>query len=806
MTKKTLLFLLLIFAAGSLFGNGFILVKDHKPQAVIQLSAGQKKSAGKLVEFFNEELKRCLKTSLPVAAKPPKGKNVIQIELEKRPLQKEDAFSITFPGKNVMKITATKTSLAFAFNHILQKELGIRYLFPAPRKGFYGKDINHYPAQKSFSIPRKAFSDKAVVNLNRSSDWRIINFARNWNGKYILNGVHMVSIDVFPVYKYAPNQSWPREILPTLNGKKFVPPKPKEKLSSNKYLAVKGYDTHWQLCWSHPATTKIAIENILESLKKNPNKTHINMDVNDNGGYCQCAACRKAVNGKLTVNRLPDYSLIYWKWVNDVAREVSKKYPNVIFYGIAYREVITPPPFKLHKNVLPRLCIELPVIIDKKYAKEKWDLIGKWSKVASQLDLYDYMHGIDFFLIPRIYFRSHSRILRKMILEYKLRAAYFESRGVVPFQGPQQELMVRLLWDPKMDVEKFLRDWCEKCVGKKAAPYLMEYYKEWEKYWTGENIKKTPWYESAKNVYMQLGELATHTYALKKGDMAKFESLMKKVVANAGTPEEKRRAQVLMSLFLYSKDASIAFFSEIFPPDGNIKNIEMAKEVLRALPESMKALDRLEKSPWKVFRRGDIKALRGGVYSSIGKLVPFLKDKEVRKQVEKLSKDPAIPFVLRAQMKIWLGAKATNLIPNGSWEKASPLPPPLWGSNQGRRSTKFASEGKYSYETKNGFYQFRPKVQVGKSYLFLCDVFIPKGSGEGRFSIRLGMAAKHPISWQGNMNNVLKGGSWETFSILQSVGDKRAESLNIQLYFQKFENHERVYFDNVRLYDLEELK
>ena len=150
----------------------FILVKDGKPEAVIVRNAGASKLLDKHIQFFNTELKRCTKTVLPVVKTAGNDRNKIVFKLSKQPILKEDAFTIDFPDARTLRITGTETSVRWAFNHLLENDLGIRWLLP-PLKGFYGPEINHYPQLKTAKVKAETFSDRPGVPVSRRPDWRI---------------------------------------------------------------------------------------------------------------------------------------------------------------------------------------------------------------------------------------------------------------------------------------------------------------------------------------------------------------------------------------------------------------------------------------------------------------------------------------------------------------------------------------------------------------------------------------------------------------------------------------------------------
>ena len=804
----TICFLIAAILFVNVHAADFYLVKAKKPCAVLVKPANAGKGWDSTVKFFNEELKRCTGTELKIVSSVPKNGNYILFDLQKKPLDKEDAYRIDFPGNRSMKITASPVSVRWAFNHILEEELGVFYFMP-PWKGRYGMEINHYPALNDAKVKQKSFADAPVLPFNRLGSHKGGAMSINWNAKTAFMGTHMMMIDVFPAFKYAPNYSWPQEIMPILgNGKKHVMPKVKMPLPQNVFHARRPFSSLWQPCFSNPATTRIAVENILEILAKNPDKKSINIDVNDMGGHCQCKACLKAVGGKANSIRYPDYSDLYWKWVNNVAEKVCEKYPNVYFSALAYCHVYDPPSFKLHKNVLPKICIETIVLADKKEAPRRWKALKGWKEKAYKLDLYDYLYGPDYFLIPRIYFHTHSKILKTLIKDYNLRSAYVSSDARTVTQGPMQQLFLKLMWNPAMDVDKFLDRWYELAVGKKAAPSLKKYFEFLEKYWTGEDITKTMWYKSVSNAYMSLGERNTHTFALKKGDLAYLKSLMDQVVKDAETPEQKKRAAILMESFTYTYWACKAAFSEYFPPNGEFRTREEVLDLLRNCKEGFTAIDKFSNHIYTKQVAGDKgRNLLPATVGSFSRILKFVKDPQIRKEMEKLSRDKVVPAILRAQFKIALGAKAKNYFKNGSFETL-PLPGKWAG---GRVDSKHASDGKKAIRINNGYCQYIvPDIPPNRSYLLLFDVYAEKPSAEGRLSFKLGYEDNGKVhAWKTNKGLVITPGTWTTYSAVNKLPEIKPGTqlkIRIPIWFTKFEKNEPVWFDNVRLYCLDEIQ
>ena len=790
--------ILLILCIGcSSFHSDFVLVKDGNAEVEI-IENSQAAEAQKIL--VSEAAKCGVKLDLTSSEK---GGNRIVFEVEDRPIETEDAFTIDFPDSRTMKIRCSPVSARWAVNHLLETAFGVRWFFPH-NPAFGNDEANDYPSAVHVAVKRKKYIQKPYsFYLHRSIDWRDLRFAANWGAKYPFMAGHFMPVDVFPVWKYAPDQSWPKEVMPVLKGKRYIPPKPKTlPLPQNPYLAKIGYDAEWNPCFTDPRTAEIAIENILEILEKDPKKRDISMGVNDNGGMCECEKCRNAVGGKRNSGGYADYSEPYWKWVNTVAETVSKKHPDVWFVCLAYREVMDPPFFKLHPKVIVRPCFEIYAMREPTVRERRLKIMKKWSACCPNILFYDYYSGLGAFLFPRIHFRHQASVLKEFYEKYNLRGLFQEAAFSHAFEGPKFYQMYRLMRDIGTDPEDPVAEWCRNAVGEEAAPVLRKYYQFWEDYWMGEDIRKTAWYiNSVNNIYMQLGERSSHTFALKRGDMRKLRALMTEVVEKAENPQQKRRANILMKYFEYAEDAAQALFSELIPPEGRLRSAEDAAELLRQVPAAVKAEERFRNHPFNTQKHN----LTSSMMMNIGLIQPFIREPSVRDELAKLEKEEKLPAVLRAQIKIWLGADVTNRIENGSFEQEKLPIEPLWSETlHGSRDTKYASDGIYAFKTRNGYYLTCPKIEQGKTYMLVSDLFIEQGSSEGRFSYRLdpslGRTSKHVIQQE----FVLTGGRWNTCSAVISHPGP-VDNLKIMFFFQKFESDEPVWIDNIRFYCLDDL-
>ena len=781
----------------------FVLVKNGKSEVSLVKNA----RIGNEQKHFVREMGKC-GIDLPLAdrSKLLNGKKIV-FEIKELPIEKEDAFTIDFPDEKTMRIVCTPVSARWAVNHIMEKVFKVRYLFPHVAE--YGAgDVNEYPKAVNVSVKAEKFESKPhSFFLHRTLDWHCREFMANFGSKSTIVGTHFITVDVFPVWKYAPDQSWPREILPVLRGRKYIPPKPaKLPLSSNPYLAKRGYDVFWNPCFTNPATTEIAIRDIMETLKKNPGKREIYMGLNDNGGMCTCPNCRKAVAGKRNSNNFADWSVPYWTWVHKVAEAVSPHYPNVWFAASSYREAMDPPPFKLHPKVVVKICFEIYGMRNPETAAKRHDLMKKWSESCRNLIFYDYCYGTQAYLLPRPTFRHHNRILKEFYRKYHVVGLSQETSVTTPFEGPKHYHLFRLMQDINTDPDQAVREWCVAAVGEKASKPLRQYYAFWDNYWMGDDITKTLWFSTNKNIYLQLGERSTHTFALKEGDMAYCRKLLEQTVALAQTPSQKRRARILLQYFELSELAAQALFSEVISPEGKLKTVNDAVKLLRQVPRALAALDKLAKHPLKKYFAQDLK---GNMFSNLGLVMPYIKETAVRRELEKLASDPKLDRLLRCQIRIWLGAKAQNLVRNGSFESADSLPT-AWGGGkqQSRRNHDYAHTGKYSLGRKGHIsVEYGFPAQPGKTYLAIFSAFTPEGSAEGRLNYMLTpRRGKRNADHIRYLNITLPGGKWQTYVGSFTVRQRgNPDNFLLNIWTDKFEKDELILIDDVQVYCLDDL-
>lgn len=796
----------------SLFCGGadFQIYKDGKPEAVIVCLQPKHHFASIWAKDLSRFSGYCTGTPLPIRKEGEPGKNIIQLNFREQKFE-DDSFTIDFPDARTMRISGTRNSVKCGIVWLLEKYFNVRFLmqFPPDKKRIagYEADLEYdCPHAENVSVPMETVTQSPSVNL-----WRRINKNYHWYTRNLgIYGGHGISYFAFPIGKYGPDNSWPKEILPVHGKKKLVMPK-WDKKKKNPYLPFR---YGWQPCWSNPAAVTIAVENIREGLKKYPvhplhgKRQAVELSVNDNGGCCECADCLRAVNGRRNMLGHPDYSELYWTWIRNVALELKKSHPDLYIVAYAYREVFNPPGFKLPSNVLPQICREILIGSREPAEKAKIENFLKiWSEKAENLLLYDYLDSISLdsyvFMLPRVHMRSYADMF-KLAFRCKVRGVYLEACNDIPMSGPTIYLISRLYWDINADLEAHFQDWCERAVGKKAAPFLMEYYREWERYWYRPEIRKTAWGLSCKGTYMPLNESGTYAYPVTEKDIARFDSLMEKVVANAETPLQKRRARLFSRLWGLSRKSLTCIYAVYLQPDGSVATPEDAVKLLRSIPDAVKARKELQEDPFVSRKWNDI--ISAGICNFRG-ISAHLGDERVRTALKEVLKSKELPLLLKATLEIMSGVKYENQLANGSFENPKDF---SWRARKtGTLDSTHVSEGKKAYKAVNGAVYFTCNAEYGKSYLIMVDVYSGTTGGEGRLEF-----ITNPRSGKGRYNtqynafkNIRLNKGWQTISNTVHVSGSRnflpADSVYMYLGADFFEPDEPLWIDNVRIYKLD---
>jgi hypothetical protein len=237
---------------------------------------------------------------------------------------------------------------------------------------------------------------------------------------------------------------------------------------------------HSQLCLTNPELLRESVKNVLEWIRAHPEARIVSVSQNDWTGWCECDNCRRVEQEEGGVHSGP-----ILRFVNAVAAEVEKKYPDKLIDTLAYWYTEDPPTkVRPRPNVRIRLC---PIGACESHPYEKCPRnayfmrnLRNWSKITNQLYIWHYNTNFAHYLLPFPDFDELAADIpmykRHGVVGLFLEGAYATGGG-----GENAELrsyvMARQLWDTRTNVDQEVNEFLEAVYGKAAK--AMRTYHDW---------------------------------------------------------------------------------------------------------------------------------------------------------------------------------------------------------------------------------------------------------------------------------------------------------------------------------------
>lgn len=276
----------------------------------------------------------------------------------------------------------------------------------------------------------------------------------------------------------------------------LVPPGEYFKEHPEYYAEVNGERMPTQLCLSNPDVLKIATDKVFSWIKENPSCKVFSVAQNDNSinmeKFCSCENCRKTD----IYEESPAGSVIHF--VNKIAREVKKEYPEVLIHTFAYQYTRKAPKYvKPEENVIVRLCdiecdfskpFEILVNENNAEAIDFINNINEWTKISDRVYIWDYCVNFANYLLPfpNMYSMAENiRLYKKRGVRGVLQQGNFSYGGGASLDDLKSYVIAKLLWNAEEDTEKLIEEFTD-CVYGKGGVYIKKYIdliaKEFSKY------------------------------------------------------------------------------------------------------------------------------------------------------------------------------------------------------------------------------------------------------------------------------------------------------------------------------------
>lgn len=250
-----------------------------------------------------------------------------------------------------------------------------------------------------------------------------------------------------------------------------------------------------QLCLSNPEVLRICTERMLERIRRDPTAKLYSLSQNDWYGYCTCAECRALDEREGT----PAASMIHF--VNQVAAEIEKEFPDAWIETLAYQYTRTPPKtIRPRHNVVPRLCTiecDFSLPLDRSPHPQNIRFVEEiqgWSAVTDKLYIWDYTTNFAHYLGPHPNFASLQGNVQ-FFRDHRV-VGLFEQGA---YQGRHAEfaelrawVLAKLLWDPDQDIEALYDDFFAGYYGQ-AAPLVRRYWEELQSFAADPDIMLNIW-------------------------------------------------------------------------------------------------------------------------------------------------------------------------------------------------------------------------------------------------------------------------------------------------------------------------
>ena len=239
-----------------------------------------------------------------------------------------------------------------------------------------------------------------------------------------------------------------------------------------------------QLCLTNPDVFNIALSNVIRRIEANRRSPeawrrstrYYGVSQDDWNNYCECPSC-----AAIDEREESHSGCVIW-FVNKIAEEVEKRYPNVVIETLAYMYSRKPPKYlRPRDNVMVCLCtIECDFskpMAENRY-KENVDFrenVLKWRDIANHLYIWDYAANWRATPVPYPNLVAYAKNVR-FYHDAGVRYLYEEGFRSPPasFTDLKGWLGAKLMWNPFQPAAPLVRRFCEAYYGK-GAPFVMEF-------------------------------------------------------------------------------------------------------------------------------------------------------------------------------------------------------------------------------------------------------------------------------------------------------------------------------------------
>ncbi len=406
-----------------------------------------------------------------------------------------EAYVVEVKEKTLILAGKGRHGTRFAVYDFLEQELGIRWLWP----GELGEVV---PRHTSVKVGEGMRVEKEPAFLWRGlgPEGALWNRYDRWEKEAQLgvSAQHQVQ-----QREWEMRQRFGGEIIRGGHAwGKILPPSIYGPTNPEYYALVDG-ERDWknfngkhraQLSTSNPDVVRLVAEWCIKQFDENPDWDGVSISPNDGRGFCMDERSLAQDTGEEQGdpgdpelgppgrNRIITERMVIFG--NQVAERVARVHPDKKLLLLAYSQYREPPKkVKAHPNLLIQCAINSSGFWNDAYRENAFREMEGWSRMAPTFGLYGYLTQANFPDMPRLVPHQIQQQLQEL---QRLGSRYYQTQAGNGFavNGFNFYALGKLLWDPDLDVDQLLADYCEKGFGP-AAPMMERYYRRlinnWQK-------------------------------------------------------------------------------------------------------------------------------------------------------------------------------------------------------------------------------------------------------------------------------------------------------------------------------------
>jgi hypothetical protein len=233
------------------------------------------------------------------------------------------------------------------------------------------------------------------------------------------------------------------------------------------FALVDGERKPTQLCVTNRELQEFMANRVLQAFREHPDALMVSVEPNDGGGYCRCETCKE----------LGSISDGVFHLANEVAKVVRQEFPDRWVGLYAYAKHSEPPSFPIEPGVY------VQVTTGFRYTELSFDQqVTAFRKLGARLGVYDYFSVYPWDRdMPGAAKAGRVYQLAEAIRHYRdLGLSTYDAESSCNWgpNGLGYWMASRLMWNPDLEAQALVRDFCSRAFGQAAEP-MRRLYERW---------------------------------------------------------------------------------------------------------------------------------------------------------------------------------------------------------------------------------------------------------------------------------------------------------------------------------------